>query len=131
MYAGEGIYAGEGRRMRRYRGRGEGIYAGGPYRTCKPDAFMPYYSNALGHNVMRCSKYDIHPRIKEKGLTEEELAFLHGDGYYVRHGTAKNAAAAARNPWLHYLAEYRASTGSNDLRAAKAGYPAWKRAHRV
>ena len=45
-----------------------------------------------------------------------------GNGRYKSGGSIANKRAASNNPWLHFLREWRASTGSNDLRLAAEEY---------
>lgn len=113
-----------------YAGEGEGIYAGGPYRTCKKYQSVP--SEYYGHKVKRCAPggYDIHkPREgfnlpTRKKYARRRKAFnlpLDGEGYYGR-GSVANKRAAKHNPWLQFLQEWRARTGSNDLHIAAQEY---------
>jgi hypothetical protein len=93
-----------GHPVKRCASYGEGIYsAGGPYRSCEEFDEVP---SILGHPVKRCKKYS--PTRMGRG--------------YSHHGTAANEAAAQRNPWLAFLRQWRARTGSNDLHLAAMEY---------
>jgi hypothetical protein len=115
MYSG-GIYAGEG----------EGIYAGagGPYRTCK----KPKYVKS-SHQVKRCAKYEIHRkpqrRIQQSNLPMDEDVIpqlTRALKKMTKGGNVNNKRAAQHNPWLQFLKQWRARTGSNDLHLASQEY---------
>lgn len=134
---------------------GEGIYAGGPLRTCLKYKDVP---SVYGHDVKRCADWDFHYTRKQKksrgrsgfnlplrrprnptfNLPLDDMGYnlplemgaipqltsslkRLGTGYTDR-GTIANKMAAERSPWLSFLRQWRAQTGSNDLRLASQEY---------